>query len=60
MNKEGFPLRAPDLKLLAAKCQGVDPVLSFDHYGTPFPDKKKREPRAMTLAAPVRELLQDG
>ena len=26
---------APDLKRLAAKCQGVDPVLSFDHYGTP-------------------------
>jgi hypothetical protein len=28
-------LRAPDLNLLAAKCQGVDPVLSFDHSGTP-------------------------
>jgi hypothetical protein len=28
-------LRAPDLNLLAAKCQGVDPVLSFDHFGTP-------------------------
>jgi hypothetical protein len=34
-NRKNRVLRAPDLKLVAAKCQGVDPVLSFDHYGTP-------------------------
>jgi hypothetical protein len=26
---------APDLKLLAARYQGVDPALSFNHDGTP-------------------------